>query len=119
LGAVKRRLAQVARASVLGPALAFLSGEVEMTRAVLVAVLLFGGPTVEVPNVVGLSYEQAKTRINDRGLQVGNVEPGYCNRPVGAVCRQNPQAGRTVDITEPVHLIVSRGPKRDSSEQPQ
>jgi beta-lactam-binding protein with PASTA domain len=37
----------------------------------LVAVLLFGGPTVAVPNVVGLSYEQAKTRINDRGLQVG------------------------------------------------
>jgi beta-lactam-binding protein with PASTA domain len=95
-----------------GPALAFFSREVEMTRALLVAMLLFGGPTVAVPKVVGLSYEQAKTRINERGLQVGNVEPGHCTRPVGAVCRQNPQAGRKVDITEPVHLIVSRGPKR-------
>jgi hypothetical protein len=68
-----------------GPALAFFSREVEMTRALLVAMLLFGGPTVAVPKVVGLSYEQAKTRINERGLQVGNVEPGYCTRPVGAV----------------------------------
>ena len=83
-----------------------------MTRALLVAMLLFGGPTVAVPKVVGLSYEQAKTRINKRGLQVGNVEPGYCYQPVGAVCRQNPQAGRKVDPTEVIHLIVSRGPKR-------
>ena len=83
-----------------------------MARVLLVAVLLFGGPVVDVPNVVGLSYEQANTRINDRGLQVGNVEPGYCNQPVGAVCRQNPQAGRKVDPTEVIHLIVSRGPKR-------
>jgi beta-lactam-binding protein with PASTA domain len=69
-------------------------------------------PTVVVPNVVGLSYEQAKTRLADRGLQVGNVEPGHCYQPIGAVCRQNPQAGREVDVIEPVHLIVSRGPKR-------
>ena len=82
-----------------------------MTRVLLVAVLLFGGPVVEVPNVVGLSYEQAKTRINDRGLQVGTIVPGHCPRPIGVVCRQNPQAGRKVDITEPVHMIVSRGPK--------
>jgi len=96
----------------MGPALAFISGEVVMTRALLVAVLLFGGQIVEVPNVVGLSYEQAKARLGDRGLQVGNVEPGYCYQPVGAVCRQNPQAGRKVDPTEVIHLIVSRGPKR-------
>ena len=88
-----------------------------MTRVLLVLVLVLTGPTiqvptVQVPNVVGLSYERAKTRINDRGLQVGNVVPGYCNRPVGTVCRQNPQAGRKVDVIEPVHLIVSRGPKR-------
>jgi beta-lactam-binding protein with PASTA domain len=70
-------------------------------------------PTVVVPNVVGLPYEQAKTRLADRGLQVDVVvNAGHCNRPVGAVCRQNPQAGRKVDPTEPVHLIVSRGPKR-------
>jgi beta-lactam-binding protein with PASTA domain len=79
---------------------------------ILALVLVVAAQVVQVPNVVGLSYEKAKTRINDRGLQVGNVEPGYCSRPVGAVCRQNPQAGRKVDITEPVHLIVSRGPKR-------
>ncbi len=81
-----------------------------MIRALLIAVCLLGG-SVEVPNVVGLSYEQAKTRLTDRGFQVGNVVPGHCPQPIGAVCRQNPHAGRTVNITEPVHLIVSRGPK--------
>jgi beta-lactam-binding protein with PASTA domain len=79
---------------------------------ILALVLVVAAPVVQVPNVVGLSYAQAKTRLNDRGLQVGNVIPGHCDRPVGAVCRQNPQAGRKVDITEPVHLIVSRGPKQ-------
>ena len=78
----------------------------------LVLVVGVAAPVVQVPNVVGLSYERAKARLYARGLQVGNVVPGHCDRPVGAVCRQNPQAGRKVDITEPVHLIVSRGPKR-------
>jgi beta-lactam-binding protein with PASTA domain len=79
---------------------------------ILALVLVVAASVVQVPNVVGLSYEQAKQRLQARGLQVGNVVPGHCPRPVGAVCRQNPQAGRKVDITEPVHLIVSRGPKR-------
>lgn len=78
----------------------------------LVLVLGVAAPVVQVPNVVGLTFEHAKRRLHARGLQVGTVVPGHCNRPVGAVCRQNPQAGRKVDITEPVHLIVSRGPKR-------
>jgi serine/threonine-protein kinase len=78
----------------------------------LVLVLGVAAPVVKVPNVVGLSYEQAKRRLHTRGLEVGVVVPGHCDRPVGAVCRQNPQAGREVAKTEPVHLIVSRGPKR-------
>jgi len=68
-------------------------------------------PVVQVPNVVGLPYERAKQRLQAVGLQVGNVVPGHCPRPIGAVCRQNPRGGRKVDIIEPVHLIVSRGPK--------
>jgi len=79
---------------------------------ILALVLVVGMTVVQVPNVVGLPYEQAKRRLHTRGLEVGVVVPGHCDRPVGAVCRQNPQAGRKVDITEPVHLIVSRGPKR-------
>lgn len=66
---------------------------------------------VAMPKVVGLPYEEAKRRLHARGLQVGVVVPGHCPRPVGVVCRQNPQSGRKVDITEPVNLIVSRGPK--------
>jgi beta-lactam-binding protein with PASTA domain len=78
----------------------------------LVLVVGVAAPVVQVPNVVGLPYEQAKRRLHTRGLEVGVVVPGHCNRPVGAVCRQNPQAGRKVAKTEPVHLIVSRGPTR-------
>ena len=77
---------------------------------ILALVLVIAPPVVQVPNVVGLPYEQAKQRLDAVGLQVGNVEPGHCPRAIGVVCRQNPQAGRKVDITEPVHLIVSRGP---------
>jgi len=80
---------------------------------ILAFVLVVGvaAAVVQVPNVVGLPYEQAKQRLHARGLEVGVVVPGHCPRPVGVVCRQNPQAGRKVDITEPVRLIVSRGPK--------
>ena len=76
---------------------------------ILALVLVVGAaaPVVHVPNVVGLPYEHAKERLHARGLEVGIVVPGHCPRPVGVVCRQNPQAGRTVDITEPIHLIVS------------
>jgi beta-lactam-binding protein with PASTA domain len=78
----------------------------------LILVVGVAAPVVQVPSVIGLSYERAKERLHARGLEVGVVVPGHCSRPVGVVCRQNPQAGRKVDITEPVHLIVSRGPKR-------
>lgn len=74
--------------------------------------LLFVQVVVQVPNVVGLSYERAKARLHAKGFEVFTAYPGHCNRPVGVVCRQNPQAGRKVDVTEPVRLIVSRGPKR-------
>jgi beta-lactam-binding protein with PASTA domain len=69
---------------------------------ILALVVVVAAPIVQVPDVVGLSYEQAKQRLDAVGLQVGNVEPGHCPRPIGVVCRQNPQAGRKVDITEPV-----------------
>ena len=81
-------------------------------RLTILALMLVVVGSVVVPNVVGLPYEQAKQRLEARGLQVGTVVPGHCDRPVGAVCRQNPQAGRTVEPTELVHLIISRGPKR-------
>jgi hypothetical protein len=45
----------------------------------------------------------------------GALASRHCDRPIGAVCRQNPQAGRKVAKTEPVHLIVSRGPRRPHS----
>ena len=60
----------------------------------LVLVLGVAAPVVQVPNVVGLPYEQAKRRLHTRGLEVGFVVPGHCNRQVGAVCRQNPQGAR-------------------------
>jgi beta-lactam-binding protein with PASTA domain/tRNA A-37 threonylcarbamoyl transferase component Bud32 len=65
---------------------------------------------VPVPNVVGMTEDEAKTAITDAGLKVGVVSPEPDSAPAGQVIDQNPSADQTVDKGSTVDLVVSAGP---------
>ncbi|MHB8692434.1 MAG: Stk1 family PASTA domain-containing Ser/Thr kinase [Solirubrobacteraceae bacterium] len=87
--------------------------------AVLVALLLIGGgvlayvltrPTKEtVPNVVRLSINNARAKVQSAGLSV-NVQYQSDSFPNGTVINQYPYAGQRLNENSVVTLTVSSGP---------
>jgi beta-lactam-binding protein with PASTA domain len=67
---------------------------------------------VAVPNVVGLTEDQAKTAITDAGLKVGTVTPQTDPAPPGEVIGQDPSANTTANKGSTVDLVVSSGPSQ-------
>jgi len=65
---------------------------------------------VTVPNVVGMTEDEARTAITDAGLKVGNVTPQPDPAPAGEVIGQDPSANSTENKGSAVDLVVSTGP---------
>lgn len=66
---------------------------------------------VPVPDVFGLSVEQAARAFSEVGLRLGEVRQAHDEVvPAGLVLEQNPRAGVVVAVGTPVDLIVSAGP---------
>jgi beta-lactam-binding protein with PASTA domain len=64
----------------------------------------------EVPNVVGMTRQQAELAIENAGLDVGDVEEIRANTPRGTVSASRPVAGTRVTVPSSVTLTVSVGP---------
>lgn len=62
-------------------------------------------PAVQVPNVVGLTLQEAKVTIEESGLGQGTVQPENAS-PAAKVVQQSPAAGTSVPPQTPVNLIV-------------
>lgn len=76
----------------------------------ILAVLLLGGNKVEVPNVVGMTLEEATTEIEGAGLMVGEVELQPSDEaPKDEVLAQSPEPGEEVREDSRVDLVVSAG----------
>jgi eukaryotic-like serine/threonine-protein kinase len=69
-----------------------------------------GVQQVEVPEVTGLSQEEAEAEIAQAGLQVGSVTTQNSQTEAGIVIAQSPEAGTEVDRNSAVNLVVSEGP---------
>ncbi len=66
---------------------------------------------VPVPDVVGMSQEDAEQAIIDAGLVVGEITGVYvADVPEGDVVSQDPAADETLPPDSPVNLVVSLGP---------
>jgi beta-lactam-binding protein with PASTA domain/tRNA A-37 threonylcarbamoyl transferase component Bud32 len=65
---------------------------------------------VTVPNLVGMTEDEARTAITDAGLNPGNVTPQPDPAPAGEVIGQDPSANSTVNKGSTVDLVVSTGP---------
>ena len=68
-----------------------------------------GGKQVEVPDVVGTSYESAETQLHGLKFQVEKVEQADENVPEGDVIEQDPSGGSMADEGATVTLTVSSG----------
>lgn len=67
---------------------------------------------VEVPEVVGLSQEEAEAEITDAKLKVGDIATEASDEfEEGTVISQSPEPGEEVDARSEVDLVVSGGPE--------
>jgi serine/threonine-protein kinase len=76
-----------------------------------VAFLLFrGGDDVRVPDLTGLTLEQARTELTNRGLTLGAVTPQESTEPKDQVLAQDPPVNSTIPEGSTVSVTVSAGP---------
>ena len=78
---------------------------------VLALVFSGGGAKVEVPNLEGMSEEQARQTLEGLGLELGEVEDQYIedsSQEVGVVVSQDPEWGTLLAKGEKVNITVSR-----------
>ncbi len=74
----------------------------------------FEVPEVPVPNVVGLSEEDAAQKLSEKNLKYQVIDRIHDDAPPGQVIDQDPKGGEMVKINHPpISLVVSKGPKRD------
>lgn len=81
--------------------------------AFLLSGLLGGEPEVtdvEVPDVTGLTEQEATEQLEDAGLEVRSRKRSNPNVDEGEVFNQNPEAGATVEEGDEVTITVSSGP---------
>lgn len=74
-------------------------------------------PSVVVPNLSGLGEEDARRRLDDLGLEVGELRHINSAAPEGEVVGQEPDSGMEVSPGTPVHLYLS-DPNATSTPEP-
>jgi len=80
-----------------------------------------GPPTQAVPNVVGLSQQDATDALQRANFQVQVVNEDIsfsCNEPEGFVCRQDPASGEKVKEGSTVTIYVAQSPGGGGSPSP-
>ena len=85
--------------------------KVRSQREVLVTVSAGSAP-IKMVDFSRLSLEQARAIILQHGLRLGqSIEQYHPKVPRGYICGQYPDAGEPLRRSEPITLIVSRGPQ--------
>jgi serine/threonine-protein kinase len=72
--------------------------------------LVGGGAAVDVPDVVGMTYEQGGEELLDAGLKVSRVDKASDDVEAGLIMEMTPQAGTRVSPDFEIVLTVSSGP---------
>jgi serine/threonine-protein kinase len=67
-----------------------------------------GAETVVVPDLTGMTVDQARSTLEAEGLELGNVSEAFCVPPQdpGEVCTQDPQPGNEVPPGTAVNVTV-------------
>ena len=78
--------------------------------AFLLANNLFGGDPVDVPDVVGLTENEARAALDEAGLNA-EEEQGPSRRQPGIIFKTDPEAGEEAEEGDTVTIFVSTGPR--------
>ncbi len=77
----------------------------------LALVVSRGAPTISVPDLLGMSAADARTRIEMEGLALGTMtRRSTANATTGAVVAQRPAAGTLASPGTVVDIVVARSP---------
>jgi serine/threonine protein kinase len=68
----------------------------------------------DVPNVVGMTVDQARTTLEGANLKLGNTQNQESTQPAGTVLSQNPAAGSSATRGTPVDVVVAVPPSTPS-----
>jgi eukaryotic-like serine/threonine-protein kinase len=90
--------------------LGLLALALALTIALLVPRLLDPPRAVTVPELTGQSVDAARGTAREAGMRLTTTEEPSETAPNGAILRQEPAAGTTIQSDQPVRLIVSSGP---------
>jgi len=77
-----------------------------------------GKPQVEVPDVTGMTLNDATRELQDAGFKVAFSEQSSATVPDGAVISQSPAAGQKAEKGATIDLVVSSGPSSSPSPSP-
>lgn len=70
-----------------------------------------GPPPVQVPALIGVPVSEAKERLREADLKVGDVTKAYSDRlGIDQVIRQSVQGGAEAPFGSEIDLVISRGP---------
>lgn len=88
------------------------AGGAELEEGETVTIDVSSGPAgVDVPNVVGLPFDQAQERLEEAELRARRFNV-FSEEPPGVVVAQEPKAGDKAPENSPVRVNVSRGTGR-------
>ncbi len=77
---------------------------------------LFGGSNVEVPNVKGLTYEEAEAKLAEVNLLIAEGEEVYSDEfEEGLIADQNPDVGESIKEESTVTVNISKGTEEGSA----
>lgn len=81
-------------------------------RGTVIRINLCQGPgSGEVPDVTGLTEQEAEEKLVAAGFKMGSAMPGASSRKKGLIFEQSPEAGTTADKGTAVDVLVSDGSK--------
>ena len=64
-----------------------------------------------IPDVRGLTLEEASKKINLHGLKISKIASVYSDKPEGVVIAQSPESGVSGIFNDKVKLLISKGKK--------
>jgi len=105
---VRQRLAQVLQIFFL----AFLLVAAGFLSAVTAIRFAIRGKQVEVPNMVGLTVAQARSKLRTLGVPVQIADRAYSDQPVDQIIRQLPPPGTQIKANRAIHVSISLGPRK-------
>lgn len=80
-------------------------------RGIDITLAISGGQrSALVPNVAGLTQQQARLAIENAGFQFGSVGQRTSNLPRGAIIGSEPSAGESLQLPGRVDIAMSAGP---------